>query len=78
MIIFHYMRFIFVFIIELSTCFSRIGQYVLINIPSIDTFAWHPFSISSAPSDEGPTTHHIKCMGPNEWTGVDTIYLYYR
>jgi len=47
----------------------RIGQYVLINIPSIDIFAWHPFSISSAPSDEGPTTHHIKCMGSNEWTG---------
>eukprot|EP01036_Dinobryon_divergens_P024395 gene24395-32842_t len=48
----------------------RIGQYVLINIPSIDLFAWHPFSIASAPSEPGgSTTHFIQAMRPNEWTG---------
>ena len=49
--------------------YDRLGQYVLINIPSVDVLAWHPFSISSAPSESGPTTHHIRAMGTTEWTG---------
>ena len=30
------------------------GQYILINIPDIAVFEWHPFTISSAPEDQGP------------------------
>lgn len=46
------------------------GQYVYINIPSISSLEWHPFTISSAPVDD-VSTHHIKVMGGlhgNQWT----------
>ena len=46
------------------------GQYVYINIPSISSLEWHPFTISSSPLDS-VTTHHIKVMGGlggNQWT----------
>ena len=46
------------------------GQYVYINIPSISSLEWHPFTISSAPTDS-VTTHHIKVMGGlnnGQWT----------
>ena len=38
------------------------GQYIYINVPEISSFEWHPFTISSAPSD-GKVTCHIK-MAP--------------
>lgn len=39
----------------------RAGQYGYINIPAIDPFEWHPFTISSAPSSTDTTwTHHIR------------------
>ena len=28
------------------------GQYILINIPDIAVFEWHPFTISSAPEQD--------------------------
>ena len=46
----------------------EMGQYYFINIPSISTLEWHPFSISSSPEDFN-TTHHIKNMGSEQWTG---------
>jgi len=36
-------------------CF-RPGDYVFINIPAIAEFEWHPFTLSSAPEDEGQST----------------------
>ena len=46
------------------------GQYVYINIPLISSLEWHPFTISSSPTDS-VTTHHIKVMGglnSGQWT----------
>lgn len=46
------------------------GQYLYLNIPSISPYEWHPFTISSAPSD-GRVTCHIKMapMGRHTFTG---------
>jgi len=44
------------------------GQYLKLNVPSISSFEWHPFTISSAPNAELLTVH-IKCGKPNSWTG---------
>jgi len=43
------------------------GQYCFINVPSISHYQWHPFTISSSPTD-ALTSHHIKSMGNNTWT----------
>jgi len=43
------------------------GQYCYINIPQVSQLAWHPFTISSTPSDSS-THHHIKSMGQDQWT----------
>ena len=58
----------------------RAGQFMYLNVPEIDPWQWHPFTISSA--DCGPTCeancweHHIKNMDDNSpggagstWTG---------
>ena len=46
------------------------GQYLYLNIPSISPYEWHPFTISSAPSD-GNVTCHIKKApaGDHTFTG---------
>jgi NADPH oxidase 1 len=41
------------------------GQYLFLNVPSISTFQWHPFTISSTP-EEGFVTLHIRIVG--DWT----------
>ena len=41
---------------------------MLLNIPALSEWEWHPFSISSSPGDE-VTTHHIKSRGPLSWSG---------
>ena len=43
------------------------GQYAYINVPSISTVQWHPFTIASSPFDES-TAHYIKSMGAGTWT----------
>lgn len=46
------------------------GQYVFINAPHISRLQWHPFSVSSCPSQapESLFTVHIKSMGPNTFS----------
>eukprot|EP01041_Mallomonas_annulata_P003178 gene3178-6273_t len=43
------------------------GQYMYLNIPSISTLQWHPFTISSSTSSS--TSHTIKSKGEKQWTG---------
>ena len=31
----------------------RCGDYIYVNIPDVARFEWHPFTISSAPEDQG-------------------------
>ncbi|XP_063962551.1 NADPH oxidase 5-like isoform X2 [Lytechinus pictus] len=42
------------------------GEYVHVNIPSIASHEWHPFTISSAPEQEDFLSLHIRCVG--HWT----------
>ena len=46
------------------------GQYIFLNVPELGRWEWHPFTISSAPSD-GVVTCHIKQAprGPATFTG---------
>uniref|UniRef100_A0A8C6TDF8 NADPH oxidase, EF-hand calcium binding domain 5 n=1 Tax=Neogobius melanostomus TaxID=47308 RepID=A0A8C6TDF8_9GOBI len=48
------------------------GDYVYINIPTIAKYEWHPFTISSAPSNT--LWLHIRSMG--QWT--NRLYEYFR
>jgi predicted ferric reductase len=50
-----------------TTLAHSAGQYCYINIPQVSQLAWHPFTISSTPSDSA-THHHIKSMGQDQWT----------
>ncbi|KAG5397005.1 hypothetical protein IGI04_018819 [Brassica rapa subsp. trilocularis] len=43
------------------------GQYMFVTCPTISTFEWHPFSITSAPQDEDLSIH-IKVAG--DWTNA--------
>ena len=42
------------------------GQYIYLNVPSISRIEWHPFTISSAPSDGKVTCHIKKAPGGND------------
>jgi len=44
------------------------GMFVMINVPKVSAWEWHPFSLSSSPLDETATLH-IKSQGPNSFTG---------
>lgn len=44
----------------------RPGDYVFVNIPKIAKYEWHPFTLSSAPEEEGYIWLHIRGVG--EWT----------
>ena len=43
------------------------GQYFFLNIAELGTLAFHPFTISSAPSDPR-MTFHIKAGSATSWT----------
>jgi NAD(P)H-flavin reductase len=44
------------------------GQYGFLCIPAISNLEWHPFTISSAPSEKEIIRFHIKNMGHDEWS----------
>ncbi|CAG9862830.1 unnamed protein product [Phyllotreta striolata] len=50
------------------------GDYVFVNIPSIATYEWHPFTISSAPEQEDYMWLHIRGVG--QWT--NRLYEYFE
>ncbi|KFP73415.1 NADPH oxidase 5, partial [Acanthisitta chloris] len=50
------------------------GDYVYLNIPSIATYEWHPFSISSAPEQPDTLWLHIRSLG--QWT--NKLYEYFQ
>ncbi|XP_026680929.1 uncharacterized protein LOC103511343 [Diaphorina citri] len=50
------------------------GDYVFVNIPAIAQYEWHPFTISSAPEQEGYMWLHIRGVG--EWT--NRLYDYFE
>jgi len=54
--------------IDCGTFEYTVGQYAFLNVPAISTLQWHPFSISSAPTDAS-LTFHIKDMGTSTFTG---------
>mmetsp|Transcript_36534 Transcript_36534/g.63382 ORF Transcript_36534/g.63382 Transcript_36534/m.63382 type:complete len:820 (-) Transcript_36534:397-2856(-) len=42
------------------------GQYMFVNVPAVAAGEWHPYTLSSAPSDQ-VSSHHIKAMGPGSF-----------
>ncbi|XP_072471291.1 NADPH oxidase 5 isoform X2 [Notamacropus eugenii] len=50
------------------------GDYVYLNIPAIAKYEWHPFTISSAPEQEGTIWLHIRSQG--QWT--NRLYEYFK
>lgn len=42
------------------------GDWIYVLIPGIAKYEWHPFTISSAPEQQGVITLHIRAVG--EWT----------
>ncbi|CAG0883766.1 unnamed protein product [Darwinula stevensoni] len=50
------------------------GDYVYVNIPDIAKYEWHPFTISSAPEQEGEVWLHVRGVG--EWT--NRLYEYFE
>ncbi|KAM6388103.1 NADPH oxidase 5-like [Pluvialis apricaria] len=50
------------------------GDYIYLNIPAIATYEWHPFTISSAPEQQGTLWLHIRSLG--QWT--NKLYEYFQ
>ena len=42
------------------------GDYLLLRVPKIAKFEWHPFTISSAPENKDELWLHIRSLG--NWT----------
>lgn len=43
------------------------GDYVYLNIPQVAKMEWHPFTISSAPEDEGTSSVSLTITSPHEF-----------
>ena len=50
------------------------GDYVIVNIPQIAEYEWHPFTISSSPDMASYVWLHIRGVGT--WT--KKLYEYYE
>ncbi|XP_044737262.1 NADPH oxidase 5-like [Chrysoperla carnea] len=50
------------------------GDYIFVNIPAIAKYEWHPFTISSAPEQEGYMWLHIRAVG--QWT--NRLFSYFE
>ncbi|GAB1607047.1 NADPH oxidase 4-like [Argonauta hians] len=44
-----------------------VGQYVLLQVPAISAFEWHPYSLTSCPRKGTAFTVHIRSRG--DWSG---------
>lgn len=55
----------------------RPGDYVYLNVPAIAAYEWHPFTISSAPEQQGVPESHVGVlvwhMGTSIWVGGDPL-----
>ena len=51
----------------------KAGDYVLVNVPKIAKYEWHPFTISSSPDQTETIWLHIRAVGT--WT--KKLYDYY-
>ncbi len=49
------------------------GDYIFVQIPAIAKYEWHPFTISSAPEQQGFIWLHIRAIGT--WT--QKLYRYF-
>jgi predicted ferric reductase len=54
-------------VIDAPSFSHNAGQYAFLNVPAIDEWQWHPFTVSSCPSSP-LRTFHIKDMGVGTWT----------
>nr|XP_054749918.1 NADPH oxidase 5-like [Lytechinus pictus] len=52
----------------------KAGDYIFINIPQIAQYEWHPFTISSAPEQQGTISMHIRSAG--NWT--NRLYAFFE
>ncbi|XP_072173756.1 NADPH oxidase 5-like [Diadema setosum] len=52
----------------------KAGDYIFIQIPQIATYEWHPFTISSAPEQQGIISMHIRSVG--NWT--NRLYAFFE
>ena len=50
------------------------GDYLLLRVPKIAKFEWHPFTISSAPERQDELWLHIRTLG--NWT--NKLYDYFQ
>lgn len=51
------------------------GDYVFVNIPVIARFEWHPFTISSAPEQEGGLLICYNFISPLPFSHCNYIYM---
>lgn len=50
------------------------GDYIFVQIPTIAKYEWHPFTVSSAPEQQGFLWLHVRSAGT--WT--NKLYKYFE